>query len=363
MSASTLTAWASGHVAIAAVLGGAALLAFALMVRASVRAARGVFSGTRPEDALTVVAALVATAVAMTGMWRFFGVVLGFSGPLRVLLFAFIELATLTSALRAKRNMSEHKTAGIDGLAMWALTGLSGVLSSLDSRSAAEAVFRLSAPLVAAWLWHRGLALERRRREGRQIHWRVTPERVLVRLGLADPTGTTTPEAAARYRIVRLARAAKRLRARTDSGAWAWRVDRAGRRLDRAMERAVEHAELATDQDRQGELLSQIGVMLTARQLAELDPPSPWGKVRSEPAELPEVPANGVLSQLPKAEAIRIALAHNDGAVIAAQKWLAERGVQADRAYMHDVKAGRAGRRRSRRTGLAALPAGKSGAA
>jgi len=76
--------------------------------------------------------------------------------------------------------------------------------------------------------------------------------------------------------------------------------------------------------------------------------------LRSQPDEnapepLPEVPANGVLAELPKAEAIRLALKHNDGAVIAAQQWLAERGVQVDRAYAHDVKAGRSGRRRSRR--------------
>jgi hypothetical protein len=66
--------------------------------------------------------------------------------------------------------------------------------------------------------------------------------------------------------------------------------------------------------------------------------------------ELPEVPPNGVLAGLPKAEAIRIALAHNDGAVLAAQRWLAERGVIADRAYMHDVKRGVRGKRRRNRT-------------
>ncbi len=66
-------------------------------------------------------------------------------------------------------------------------------------------------------------------------------------------------------------------------------------------------------------------------------------------AELPEVPPSGVLAGLPKAEAIRIALAHNDGAVLAAQAWLAERGVTADRAYMHDVKRGVSGKRRRNR--------------
>lgn len=67
------------------------------------------------------------------------------------------------------------------------------------------------------------------------------------------------------------------------------------------------------------------------------------------PEDLPDVPPNGVLAGLPKAEAIRIALAHNGGAVLAAQRWLTERGVTADRAYMHDVKRGASGRGRRHR--------------
>jgi hypothetical protein len=72
--------------------------------------------------------------------------------------------------------------------------------------------------------------------------------------------------------------------------------------------------------------------------------------------ELPEVPPNGVLAGLPKAEAIRIALAHCDGAVLAAQQWLAERGVTADRAYMHDVKRGARGKGRRHRAAAGSAP-------
>jgi hypothetical protein len=73
-------------------------------------------------------------------------------------------------------------------------------------------------------------------------------------------------------------------------------------------------------------------------------------------SELPEVPPNGVLAGLPKAEAIRLALTHNGGAVLAAQQWLAERGVTADRAYMHDVKRGVSGKRRRNRSAPASAP-------
>lgn len=71
----------------------------------------------------------------------------------------------------------------------------------------------------------------------------------------------------------------------------------------------------------------------------------------ARPAPLPPEPPSGVLAQLPKAEAIRIALAHNGGNVLDAQAWLAERGVTADRAYCHDVKRGVRGKGRRHRTG------------
>lgn len=72
--------------------------------------------------------------------------------------------------------------------------------------------------------------------------------------------------------------------------------------------------------------------------------------------ELPEVPPNGVLAQLPKAEAGRIALAHNDGAVLAAQAWLHARGVTINRAYLHDIRRGVRGKRRRHRSAPGSVP-------
>jgi hypothetical protein len=108
------------------------------------------------------------------------------------------------------------------------LSGLSAVFSALDAASGAEAVFRFAPPLVAAWLWHRGLGLERRRACGRVVHWRLTAERVLVWLGLAEPSARAASDVDAHRRIARLARAAKRLRERRSSGARAWRQELEG---------------------------------------------------------------------------------------------------------------------------------------
>src|SRR5689334_17082861 len=151
--------------AVIALLSLAGLILAFLVLRVAWRATVWLFAryvANRPiEDVLTIVAASIATGVSAQGMWRFSGDVLGLDGPLRLLLFAFIEVAIITSAVRARRNMRENYAAGIDGLAVWVLTGLSAVLSAMDAASVAEAIFRLAAPLVAAWLWERGMAIER----------------------------------------------------------------------------------------------------------------------------------------------------------------------------------------------------------
>lgn len=245
------------------------------------RGVRRVASGhhVRADDVLTFVVAGVATAVAVTGMWRFFGVVLGIGGPERAGFAAVLELATFAEAVRAKRNMAGFGSAGQDGIAMWALAALSGVLAAWSAGSLAAAAFRLTMPLVAAWLWHRGLALARRRATGRVIHWRLTAERTLVRLGLADPTEREASEVAAVRRVTVLAQSAKRLRLLRASGARGWRIRWAAKRLDAAMTRAVEFADLAVDPVRQSALLAQLGSLNGAEALAELDVPAPWDAV------------------------------------------------------------------------------------
>ncbi|MET8161106.1 hypothetical protein ABZT47_32520 [Sphaerisporangium sp. NPDC005289] len=246
--------------------------------RAGSRAYRK-FAENRPaEDILTIVAASIATGVSAQGMWRFSGDVLGFDGPLRLLLFAFIEVAVITSAVRARRNMRENFSAGIDGIAVWALTSLSAVLSSLDARSMAEAIFRLAAPLVAAWLWERGMAIERHRITGRsRIKWRLTPERAMVRLGLAEVSDRTASEVDAHRRLTRVALAAKRARALREAGAPDRKMRAALARLDRVMDQAVEHTGLAVDAGRQEALLQQIGALYNTSALIDLRPPVPWG--------------------------------------------------------------------------------------
>jgi hypothetical protein len=258
----------------------AAIAATAALV-AALRTARRLLKGHRAADVLTVVAAGVATVVAGTGMWRFFDVfVQGLPVEVRIPIFAFLELGTFAEALRARDNMRDFESAGVDGIAMWILTGTSAFLSSLASQSLAEALFRLAPPLVAAWFWERSLVAERRRATGRAtIHWRITPERILVRLRLAEPTGRAIGDVAAQRWITQLAVVATRAGALEDAGAVSWRRTYANRRLRIVLQQAVEHADLAVSEQRQQEFVSQVAILRGYRDLARLAPATPWAQL------------------------------------------------------------------------------------
>ncbi|TDD18401.1 hypothetical protein, partial [Nonomuraea diastatica] len=267
--------------AVIALLSLAGLALAFLVIRVVWRTVAWLFAryvAPRPvEDVLTIVAASIATGVSAQGMWRFSGDVLGLDGPLRLLLFAFIEVAIITSAVRARRNMRENFSAGIDGIAVWALTCLTAVLSSMDARSMPEALFRLAAPLVAAWLWERGMAIERHRIRGTgRINWRLTPERLLVRMGLAEVSDRTASEVDAHRRLTRVALAAKRAKALREGGASERKMRVALSKLDKAMDQAVEHTGLAVDQGRQEALLAQIAALYNTSALIDADPRVPW---------------------------------------------------------------------------------------
>jgi len=301
------------------------------------------------ENMLTLAAAGIATAVAAVGMWRFFGDVLHIGSVwLRGALFAFLEISLFVSAIRARRNLLddlelitarrraaeqavldatddagrrlattavarvsvERASTGVDGVAVWGLAALSGVFAAMDARSFAEAVFRVAAPLVAAWLWERGLAAERRRHRGTsRINWKLTPERVLVKLGMAEPTGRGVGEVDAARRKARLARHAYRLHMLIAARSRPRRIASATRRLQREVEQANEHIGLASDPTVRADVRVHLAVLyqavtgtaptavadLSAWSAAGTAPPTPV------PAEIEEARAHQLADQLAQA--------------------------------------------------------------
>lgn len=224
------------------------------------------------EDWLTRSVATIATGVSAEGMWRFTRDVLLLEGPLQIALFAFIELSMVTEAVRARRNMREHGSAGLDGIAVWALACLTAVLSSMDARQPAEAVFRLASPLVAAWMWERGMRLERRRLRGTtRVHWRITPERVLVWLRLADARDRTASEVDAVRRLKKVALAAKNVHQLHEAGGGDPKsVGKAVAKRDAMLNRAVLHTDLATNPRTQAMLLDLTTTLGGGEDLTDL---------------------------------------------------------------------------------------------
>ncbi|WP_157253248.1 hypothetical protein [Nonomuraea typhae] len=261
----------------AAVIGLAVLVVTWWQLRRGLRLLLKVAKRHSAEDNLTIVAATIATGVSATGMWRFFENVLHLPWPLRIVLFAFIEVAVVTSAVRAKRSMRENFSAGIDGIAVWVLAVLTAFLSAMHSESFPEVVFRLSSPLVSAWLWERGMRLERRRLRGTSgIHWRLTPERVLVRLGIAEARDRSAADVDAHRRLTRVALAAKRAKALRERGASERKVRAAMARLDRRLDQAVAHTGLAQDERMQWALLDQVTTLFGGASLTTLPDTPTW---------------------------------------------------------------------------------------
>jgi hypothetical protein len=265
----------------------AAGLAGLVVLVLAARLVRRVWSAGAAADALTFVVAGMATVMSGQGMWRFFTNALHVREfYVRVCMFAVFEAAMLVCALRTRRRIKAKMPVGIVGPAVWVMAGLSGVLAATDvGWHFGPMLARLVAPLVAAFLWELGLSEERIAAGNTRIRWRITPERILVRLGLAEGSDRTVTEVDAHRRLSHLARAAMRLRALRSTSAAGWRIRWAQHRVHRAMDAAVEYAGLGSAPASHQALMSQIGALYNATALAELSPAAPW---ESAPADRTE---------------------------------------------------------------------------
>ena len=161
----------------------------------------------RPKsaDVTTVVVAVIATAGAVTGMYHVFTAALHMSPLWAAALCSVLELAMFASALRARDHLAATGRAGVDGAAVWVLATISAVLSAAEEQGTVGRLTRLALPLVAAWLWERSLAAQRRATGG-GVAWRFTATRVALWLRLADPAARTATDLDRARRLAALTR-------------------------------------------------------------------------------------------------------------------------------------------------------------
>lgn len=210
MNVAPLTHWASAHAPWAYI--GAAVPALVLLLVALVSVHNAVRALRRHDlaDVITVLIAAATTIYAGAGNWQFLGKAMHYGPDLKAVLVASLEGAVVVEGLRSRKNIAAIGKAGADGVGLWVLAALSSVLASSASGSLQEALGRLAVPLVAAWLWERLLAPQRRERANlrppTQIKWRIAPERILVWLRLADATDMDVTKVDAGRRVARFLR-------------------------------------------------------------------------------------------------------------------------------------------------------------
>ncbi|MGV9823374.1 hypothetical protein [Nocardia xishanensis] len=230
------------------------------------------------ERGVTLFTAGIASVVAAQGMYVMFSESLHMHPALQALCFAFIELMVVASAMRARRSQIDTGSAGVDGVAMWVLTILSGVLAASHATGdVGLLVLRLAAPLVAAWGWERSMALERRQLTGRDggMNWRWSPQRLLVKWGIADPTDRTVAEVAVERRLADLARAADAVRiARTTRSGRAER--KAMQRLHRAIDKAADDGVVLGEDSVRDRLAEHLEGRFSAYTLPNYRPVTDW---------------------------------------------------------------------------------------
>lgn len=143
----------------------------------------------KPHERVGLLAVILATAFSADGMWAVARKSLHLSIPVALVLFAMFEVVMLSQALLAKHKLANDVKANVARHVnfVWTLAALSGVVACLNSANAAEIVLRLVAPSVAAAIWWMNLTADGVARQPDAITWRITPRRVLVRLGVVEP--------------------------------------------------------------------------------------------------------------------------------------------------------------------------------
>lgn len=250
-----------------------------LLTRVSRRAkGAAASSGVTAERVLTLATSAIASVVAAQGMFAFFTGIADMPTPLVFATFAFIELMVVASAMRARRSQLDTGSGGVDGIAMWVLTILSGVLAATHAASLGEWLLRLVAPLVAAWGWERSMALERRKLTGRSggMNWRISPQRLLVRWGITDPTDRTTAEVAVERRLSDLASAADAVRLARSTRAGDRAERRAIRRLHRAIDKATDDGIVLGETSVRDRLAEHLEGRFSAYTLPDYQPATDW---------------------------------------------------------------------------------------
>lgn len=213
----------------------------------------------RVNQFMTLLAFGVASALSAEGMWLFMERTLHMNELQRIGGFAIFEILMLTSGLRARALRLRSTDASrwtVDGLAVWVFAGASGVFSASETTSVWGALARLIIALSSAFMLERLIVEERAAKfsKRRKPRWL---QKLLVRAGWHDPQNKTLVEIDEARRLARLATLGFEAITATHPKAKA----RAVLRYRRALARANERIEIATDPDKIARLRASVALL------------------------------------------------------------------------------------------------------
>jgi hypothetical protein len=258
---------------------------------------------------LTVLGWAAATILSADGAWNFFRGTLHLNLQLCIAAFALFEISVLACAVTARhrrlaslrryRNThpgmpvdpAERHSGGVAGVAVWVFAALSGLFSASHEVVMWGQGVRFVAPLMAAFLFELLVSTEVMDAQGRRrrVNIRFTPERILVALGLADPTDRTAGDVARDKEIARLAT----LRVRAQEAEPGDKGNRARKAYRRQLERCNERYSLATDARLMAQLQRSLALLYGALDSTTADAvaaANPWSRDTRQRAAAPSQP-------------------------------------------------------------------------
>jgi hypothetical protein len=164
----------------------------ALMVATIVYTAlriRKIAKSEKPDEPMSNLGMLIGLGWSSEAVW----VLTGEGGadlvlPLRILMFAIVELILGVFMIRAKRNMKENGNPGRSGVYARVVASGMSMIAVGTAHNFSEGVFRLLIPVLLILMWWDGLVGEKKLDggdEGGTFNW--TPRKILIRMGAITP--------------------------------------------------------------------------------------------------------------------------------------------------------------------------------
>jgi hypothetical protein len=152
------------------------------------RKALKIAKSERPDESLSNLGMIIGFGWSSEAVW----VITGPGGadlptPIRVALFAVLEVVLIVFMIRAKRNVDTLGNPGRAGRIAWAVAAGMATVAVWTAHNPGEAFLRLLIPIVLTAMWWDGLVPEGVKKAAGPSSWRWTPRRLLLWLGALEP--------------------------------------------------------------------------------------------------------------------------------------------------------------------------------